>query len=45
MNYKKAVLEGLEDWDLWKRSMSNNFIFHQLQDKLYIYRIETSVTL
>jgi glycosyltransferase involved in cell wall biosynthesis len=38
-------IRGMEDWDLWKRGMSNNFIFHQLQDKLYIYRIGTSVPL
>jgi glycosyltransferase involved in cell wall biosynthesis len=36
-------IRGMEDWDLWKRGMSNNFIFHQLQDKLYIYRKGTSV--
>jgi glycosyltransferase EpsE len=36
---------GMEDWDLWKRGISNNFIFHQLQDKLYIYRRGTSVPL
>jgi glycosyltransferase involved in cell wall biosynthesis len=38
-------VRGAEDWDLWKRGMSNNFIFHQLQDKLYIYRRGTSVPL
>ena len=38
-------VRGMEDWDLWKRGMSNNFIFHQLQDKLYIYRIGTNVPL
>lgn len=38
-------IRGMEDWDLWKRGMSNNFIFHQLQDKLYIYRKGTSVPL
>lgn len=36
-------VRGMEDWDLWKRGISNNFIFHQLQDKLYIYRRGTSV--
>jgi glycosyltransferase involved in cell wall biosynthesis len=38
-------IRGMEDWDLWKRGMSNNFKFHQLQDKLYIYRKGTSVPL
>jgi glycosyltransferase involved in cell wall biosynthesis len=38
-------IRGMEDWDLWKRGVSNNFIFHQLQDKLYIYRKGTSVPL
>lgn len=38
-------VRGAEDWDLWKRGMSSNFIFHQLQDKLYIYRRGTSVPL
>jgi glycosyltransferase involved in cell wall biosynthesis len=38
-------IRGMEDWDLWKRGMLNNFIFHQLQDKLYIYRKGTSVPL
>jgi glycosyltransferase involved in cell wall biosynthesis len=38
-------IRGMEDWDLWKRGISNNFTFHQLQDKLYIYRKGTSVPL
>jgi glycosyltransferase EpsE len=38
-------IKGVEDWDLWKRGMLNGFIFHQLQDKLYIYRKDTSVPL
>ena len=38
-------IRGMEDWDLWKRGVSNNFIIHQLQDKLYIYRRGTSVPL
>ena len=38
-------VRGMEDWDLWKRGVLNNFIFHQLQDKLYIYRRGTSVPL
>lgn len=38
-------VRGAEDWDLWKRGVSSDFIFHQLQDKLYIYRRGTSVPL
>ena len=38
-------VRGAEDWDLWKRGVSNEFVFHQLQDKLYIYRRGTSVPL
>lgn len=38
-------IRGMEDWDLWKRGIINNFVFHQLQDKLYIYRKGTSVPL
>jgi glycosyltransferase involved in cell wall biosynthesis len=38
-------IKGMEDWDLWKRGILNGFIFHQLQEKLYIYRRNTSVPL
>jgi glycosyltransferase involved in cell wall biosynthesis len=38
-------VRGMEDWDLWKRAISKDFIFHQLQNKLYIYRKGTSVPL
>jgi glycosyltransferase involved in cell wall biosynthesis len=38
-------VRGMEDWDLWKRGISSNFIFHQLKNKLYIYRRGTSVPL
>jgi len=38
-------IRGMEDWDLWKRGITNNFVFHQLQNKLYIYRKGTSVPL
>ena len=38
-------VRGMEDWDLWKRGITNNFVFHQLQNKLYIYRKGTSVPL
>jgi glycosyltransferase involved in cell wall biosynthesis len=35
---------GWEDWDLWQRAISNDYNFYQLQDRLYVYRIGTSVT-
>ncbi len=35
-------IKGTEDWDLWKRAIEMGFKFHQLQERLYIYRIGTS---
>ena len=35
-------IKGVEDWDLWKRAVEMGFKFHQLQERLYIYRIGTS---
>lgn len=35
-------IKGTEDWDLWKRAIQEGFKFHQLQERLYIYRIGTS---
>jgi len=35
-------IKGTEDWDLWKRAIEEGFKFHQLQERLYIYRIGTS---
>jgi len=37
-------IKGTEDWDLWKRAIEKGFKFHQLQERLYIYRIGTSTT-
>jgi len=34
---------GMEDWDLWKRAITKGFTFGQLSDRLYVYRINTSV--
>ena len=34
---------GMEDWDLWQRAISHGFKFHQLQERLYILRLGTSV--
>lgn len=34
---------GMEDWDLWKRAITKGFTFSQLSDRLYVYRINTSV--
>lgn len=36
-------IRGMEDWDLWKRGFDMGFKFYQIQDKLYIYRLNTSV--
>jgi glycosyltransferase involved in cell wall biosynthesis len=36
-------IRGMEDWDLWKRGFDAGFKFYQIQDKLYIYRLNTSV--
>lgn len=35
-------ITGTEDWDLWKRAIDNGFKFYQIQERLYIYRIDTS---
>jgi glycosyltransferase involved in cell wall biosynthesis len=35
-------IKGMEDWDLWKRAIEVGFKFHQIQERLYIYRIGTS---
>ena len=35
---------GMEDWDLWKRAVdSGNYIFHRLNERLYMLRVNTSV--
>jgi glycosyltransferase involved in cell wall biosynthesis len=36
-------VKGMEDWDLWKRAIKKGYVFHQLQDRLYIYTLGTSV--
>lgn len=36
-------IKGCEDWDLWKRAIDMNYVFHQLQERLYVYTIGTSV--
>lgn len=36
-------IKGAEDWDLWKRAISRNFIFFQLPERLYVYTLGTSV--
>jgi glycosyltransferase involved in cell wall biosynthesis len=36
-------VKGMEDWDLWLRAKDAGFIFHQLQERLYIYTMDTSV--
>ena len=36
-------IRGLEDWDLWKRAMSKGYRFYQIPERLYQYRVNTSV--
>jgi glycosyltransferase involved in cell wall biosynthesis len=52
MMIKKSCLEklggynnviGAEDWDLWKRAFKLGFKFYQLSERLYVYRLNTSV--
>jgi glycosyltransferase involved in cell wall biosynthesis len=31
-----------EDWDVWKRAIEYGFKFHQLQERLYVYRLNSS---
>ncbi len=40
LNYYEDV-RGLEDMNLWHRAMFKGYIFHQLQERLYIYRMFT----
>jgi glycosyltransferase involved in cell wall biosynthesis len=42
LNFYRDI-KGMEDWDLWKRACDNNYKFHQLQERLYIYRLNTSI--
>ena len=36
-------VKGMEDWDLWRRAIQKGYIFHQLQQRLYVYTIGSSV--
>ena len=36
-------VRGKEDWDLWKRAMSSGYKFYQLQERLYLLTMGTSV--
>jgi glycosyltransferase involved in cell wall biosynthesis len=35
--------KGFEDWDLWKRAINKGYRFYQINKRLYIYRLNTSV--
>jgi glycosyltransferase involved in cell wall biosynthesis len=37
-------IKGMEDWDLWKRAINSGYKFYQIPERLYIYRLNTSVT-
>jgi glycosyltransferase involved in cell wall biosynthesis len=43
INYYNNIT-GIEDWDLWKRAINFGFNFYQIQERLYIYRLNTSTT-
>ena len=34
---------GMEDWDLWKRAINSGYKFYQIPERLYKYRLNTSV--
>jgi glycosyltransferase involved in cell wall biosynthesis len=36
-------VRGMEDWDLWKRAIQKGYKFYQLQDRLYVWTMGTSV--
>jgi hypothetical protein len=36
-------IRGMEDWDLWKRAINGGYKFHQISERLYVYRLNTSV--
>ena len=36
-------VRGMEDWDLWKRAINNGYKIHQIPERLYVYRLNTSV--
>lgn len=42
LNFYKDV-RGSEDWDLWKRAKQMGHKFYQIQERLYILRVGTSV--
>ena len=34
--------KGMEDWELWNRAINEGYKFYQIQERLYIYRLNTS---
>jgi glycosyltransferase involved in cell wall biosynthesis len=36
-------IKGMEDWDLWQRAINNGYKFYQIPERLYIYRLNTSI--
>ena len=36
-------VRGAEDWDLWKRAISAGYKFYQIQERLYMLTMGTSV--
>jgi teichuronic acid biosynthesis glycosyltransferase TuaG len=43
LNFYRNIT-GVEDWDLWKRAVEYGYKFYQIQERLYVYRLNTSVT-
>jgi glycosyltransferase involved in cell wall biosynthesis len=43
LNFYRNIT-GMEDWDLWKRAVEHGYKFYQIQERLYVYRLNTSVT-
>ena len=43
LNFYRNIT-GIEDWDLWKRAVEHGYKFYQIQERLYVYRLNTSVT-
>lgn len=40
LNFYEDV-RGMEDWFLWRRAIGSGYKFHQIQERLYIYRMFT----
>lgn len=42
--YKQNMIDGYEDWEFWVNNYKHNFIFQDIPEKLFLYRVkETSM--